>query len=314
MNLLTATLVFMTIGCAYSQNIDFERLDNQLSQDIRKQLHNLNNQMSSQFNQLGNDFDKQFSNIRFTSGNAQSSSHASQVNNVFMPIIQQMMGPLQTKCQSAGHPEVPELIENEKEKVSECLQKNINVENLQNELGQAMRTNDLPNFFKKVCGIWPATNNCIKPILSMYKLCLSSNEVEAMDKSMDLLDVSYSFFCDNNAEHITDFLNNNGLQCFDQSKVGLQHCVTSIVQKRQNSGINNAMVTYDEAECSDFQEFRGCLVDKLRQCPSSVPSQILDDYFGVVYRKACNSASTFTWLSFVNIVLLLVTYLYSKMF
>ncbi|XP_057653714.1 27 kDa hemolymph protein-like [Diorhabda carinulata] len=385
MNILAATLVLMAIGCVYSQNLQFERLgqdlENQFShmgQDFGTQMNNLGNQMNSKASEMGNSLDKQMSdlgnqmnnwgnqmssrtsqmgnsldkqmsdlgnqmnnwgnqmssrtsqmsnsldkqmnnlgnelsNIHFTQGRAQYSSHSSPSNYGIVPDLQEMMVSLHAKCQSTGHPEVPELIEIDREEINRCLKNTLDMEKLQNDLVRAMRAHDIPNFFA-LCEIWPKTSNCIKNSLTLYKLCLSPDEVKMLDKVMDLADASNSFFCDNNAEHPINFLENNGFQCIDQNREVILNCVVDIAQKVRNSGKNNTIPAFDEAECSNFQDFRRCVVRKLRQCSSSVPSQITDDYFALIYRKACNSASRFTWLSFVNIVLLFFTYLYSKMF
>lgn len=234
----------------------------------------------------------------------------------YKAVVSQVLMILQVKCQQAGENEAGQEIAVTAQQVQKCVENKVNFEQLIKEFGEAARTNELPSFMKTQCKLWPDIHGCINPLVSLIKKCLTREEKDAVDKNIELLDDSNNFICENNAKRLTNFINAEGFQCYALKQNEVQQCTVDVqkarAQREQKS--NSIVPVYDKEACSDFQDVRRCLVNKLSTCPSNVPSQITDEYLGMVHKKVCNSASSLTWFSFVNIILLLGTYMYSKMF
>jgi hypothetical protein len=306
---------------------DIDKQVNKMGENLGKHMNTLGNQMGNQFEHMGNQFEhmgnqfgklgdnleKQFSNMQSSSGTNRQFNQYSEIENAIKIQADKMLYNAKEKCVSAGHSEVAVPLENTFTAAYQCVKEKVNVENVGHDFSEAMRTKDLTGFNNKMCRIWLDTYHCVKPIIVTYEKCLSSNKVDATEKSLELVDISITFFCENDASRMTQFIEQDGFKCFENNQNNLQSCITTAIQNIQQNS-DNSMVTYDEEGCNEFNDLRRCLVDRLRTCPSQTPADIIDDYLRLVSRKACNSAPSIAWFSFVNIILLLSTYLYSKIF
>ncbi|XP_072388685.1 27 kDa hemolymph protein-like [Diabrotica undecimpunctata] len=304
MNLLGKALVFVLMGCAYTQN-NFGQPDN---------FGNLN-QPGLNFGNGGN---SPFGNGRgdpFGSGRNEPDANAYLQQAQLM--LQQLPVLMKQKCEQAGHPEVIQSLQQLYGQTEKCLESKVNFKSdeVSNEFAGAARTGELPNFFKKYCKLWPDIHGCINPFVTSIEKCFESDEKRTVDKTLSLVDDSNTFFCENNADRIMKLLNGGAIQCLETVGKDIQGCANTTMQKRQKQqSSKKALFAYDEETCSDFQSGRKCITSKLTKCESKDPSKIVDDYLALVQDKVCSSASSLSWFSFANILLLVGTYLYSKMF
>ncbi|XP_050505556.1 uncharacterized protein LOC114338490 isoform X2 [Diabrotica virgifera virgifera] len=183
----------------------------------------------------------------------------------------------------------------------------------------AASSGSLQNFIKKLCNVWPKIYDCIDPVVSYYKRCLTSDQKLGIDEGFELLNEDHIFFCGNNADRLFKLLNIESMQCFTLVSKDLQKCKTTFTEKlvklKQSRNILGSMTFEEEYEfCSALQDQCKCLSSKLATCESKDPSNIMDDYMALIQRRFCSSASRLSWFYFVNLLLLVGIYLYSKMF
>ncbi|XP_028138432.2 uncharacterized protein LOC114332852 [Diabrotica virgifera virgifera] len=280
MKLLGKVLVTLLIGCAYTLNLN-----------KREDFGNLNqpgvhfgNSGTSSFGGRGNN---PFGSV----GNSQANANFMQAQSM----LAQLSAMIKQKCEQTGHSDVFQTFQAQFEQTTKCMEGKINLNGnvVGEDFSNAARTNQLPNFFKKYCKLWPDVHGCTQPIVTSIEKCLNSDEKRAVEESVSLLDDTNNFFCENNADRSIRLLNGNIVQCLQTVGREIQECATNLAQKRQThqSG-RKSLFPYDEEDCSDFKTGRQCINSKLTKCESKDPSKIFDDYFAMVQGKVCRSASS----------------------
>ncbi|XP_028138433.2 27 kDa glycoprotein [Diabrotica virgifera virgifera] len=339
MNLLGKALVFVLMGCASTQNFGQppEGFGNQGRFDF-------GNNGNSPFGSGGNSPFGSGGNSPFGSGgnspfgNSGNSPFGGNANGPFgdNPELNQVMMQgksffdliphlLKQKCDESGHSDVLQSIQEQLGQTQKCLKDKVNLdgEKLADEFAGASRTGELDNFFKKNCKVWPDIHGCVQPMVTSAEKCLTSDEKRTVEKLFSLADDTNTFFCENNADRLKKLLSGNLAQCMETVGKDVQECAAKTLQNRQKqqqqqqkqqTSDKKVIFSFDEETCSDFQSGRKCVTSKVAKCESKDTSKIVDDYLALVQDHVCSSASSLSWFSFANILLLVGTYLYSRMF
>ncbi|XP_028144890.1 uncharacterized protein LOC114338491 [Diabrotica virgifera virgifera] len=194
------------------------------------------------------------------------------------------------------------------------------VELTEREFYRAVSIGSLQTFLKKLCKAWPTIYDCIKPVVSYYKRCLTRDQKLSVDEGLAFLNEENIFFCGNNTHRLLKLVNIESTQCFTLVSKDLQKCQTTIVNKlvqltKQSRNAMGSMTFEEEYEfCSALHDQRKCTSSILATCNSTDPSNIMDDYMALIQHIFCSSASRLSWFGFVNLLLFVGIYLYSKMF
>uniref|UniRef100_A0A6P7GXK3 Uncharacterized protein LOC114343512 n=1 Tax=Diabrotica virgifera virgifera TaxID=50390 RepID=A0A6P7GXK3_DIAVI len=116
----------------------------------------------------------------------------------------------------------------------------------------AASSGSLQNFIKKLCNVWPKIYDCIDPVVSYYKRCLTSDQKLGIDEGFELLNEDHIFFCGNNADRLFKLLNIESMQCFTLVSKDLQKCKTTFTEKlvklKQSRNILGSMTFEEEYE------------------------------------------------------------------
>ncbi|CAH1280368.1 unnamed protein product [Diabrotica balteata] len=232
MNLLGKALVFVLMGCAYTQN-NFGQPDN--FGNINQPGLNFGNGGNSPFGGNGNSPFGSGSGDPFGSGRNEQDASAYLQQAQLM--IQQLPALMKQKCEQAGHPEVTQSLQQLYAQTEKCLESKVDfsTDKLGNTFSGAARTGELPAFFKKYCKVWPDVHGCINPFVTSLEKCFDSDEKRTVDKTLSLVDDTNTFFCENNADRIMKLINGGAIQCLQSVGEDIQGCAKTTVQKRQKT-------------------------------------------------------------------------------
>ncbi|CAG9863407.1 unnamed protein product [Phyllotreta striolata] len=278
MSPLTSVLVLLSIGLATCQDLN----------NVYKKL--------------------QFQSNHNRAFNQQQASPMQQAMESIRPIITS----LEEKCEAAGKASVAQGLENKVSNAFACIGGKLDFGRIQQEIGAAQRTGSddaMDKAFDDICQIWPDSKNCVQPIFDDVKICLNDTEYADFNLYLTFMDATNNFFCDDNHQRIDELLH-------DPQAAGCLMTVSNDIKDcgREKADQLKPKLQFDNQDCSDFQEVRQCIVSKMDSCPTQTPVKMVDDYLELVHKMFCNSAPSLSSVSAFNVLLLLCTYLFSKMF
>ncbi|XP_050505139.1 27 kDa hemolymph glycoprotein [Diabrotica virgifera virgifera] len=307
MKILGKILVILFIGYSNTQNNDFNRFDTQgidfanLDRRINGIEENPPNTQGLNFKPYESFDIKQFDNSVTFDGRRFWEDVPTDPDAY--------LAYLHRECDKSGHPEILNMDNEVYRQAKVCLGSRADyikttVRQFFNESGlSAIRQID----YKEACKVWPEVHNCINPLVSSIKQCLKSDVQKIFDTFLEFIDVSQSFFCDNNADRISSLVSDGSVQCFSLVDKDLKECQTNF-KKKLGDSINAINIWGDvdsykvmtgknlaDETCSTFKSYRNCITSKLAKCKSKYTSKIADDYLALVQDelKFCGSPRWF---------------------
>lgn len=117
--------------------------------------------------------------------------------------VEQIKKSLQEKCAEAGaDPSAVDDIQNQKDALQECLQAQVNVTLLQEEIEESKKTGSMDEVFGKYCKKYPDIYGCFDKVTEIAKQCMTDGEKKSLNLTMNIVKELKEFVCYKDGDRI----------------------------------------------------------------------------------------------------------------
>ncbi|XP_043245041.1 27 kDa hemolymph glycoprotein-like isoform X2 [Amphibalanus amphitrite] len=186
------------------------------------------------------------------------------------------------QCREQGVRDPEALVEDVGNSAQRCIEDNLNMTEIQEDIAQHMKNGDLDKLFSGRCRtLPPIIYSCAEIQLAKLSTCLNETE-RAKDypgHMMNGLRAAIDFLCFQDGERIAIFLGDKGQECVsaNATRDSVQGCLKSHnLTEHVSEQFGSLTYGFTPDNCDRLFVAHDCVVDGLRLCEDSTPSNVVD--------------------------------------
>ncbi|KAM3961629.1 27 kDa hemolymph protein-like isoform 2-T2 [Aphomia sociella] len=188
-------------------------------------------------------------------------------NNLGIRMSQRMRSFINNEC-SEGK------VEEAANTFSECLFNHIDGK-FMSDLENADSQNEYVDLYKNVCEKIPEMRSCLHNFLNSTDQCFIIEYREEFAKAKKQFDEMFEYACGNNCQRFTAFVDDGGLECFEEKINLLSNCAREMIIKFNS---NEENINTLKEVCNELGKFQTCVHNILVQCPKQSTVAYFDGF------------------------------------
>ena len=203
------------------------------------------------------------------------------------------------QCRAQGVPDPEVLVEDVRNSAQRCVEQNLNVTEIQEDIAKHMENGDLDELFSGRCKtLPPVIYKCAEQQLAKLSTCLNETE-RAKDYPgyvMKGLRAAVKFLCYQDGERIAIFLGEKGQECVsaEPTRDSVQKCLKAHnLTEHVSDQFGSLTYGFTPDNCRRLFVSHDCVVNGLRLCEDSTPSNVVDSLLKAVEKELpCKRATS----------------------